>query len=227
MLSVYPRECGGTSLEAPNGCRLFVGSIPASAGEPNHGGRCRQRERVYPRECGGTAIDLSNESGSHHRSIPASAGEPQLPNGKWHWPVLRRSIPASAGEPRRGMKRDGPCGGKVYPRECGGTSRTSGNAASDSGLSPRVRGNHSNAVEVGPKSRSIPASAGEPLPSIPTPRSSRVYPREFWGTSTILQRECKGRPVYPRECGGSTSTAGASNTWQGLSPRVRGNRNRP
>ena len=71
------------------------------------------------------------------------------------------------------------------------------------GLSPRVRGNHAGAP-CNPQHRgSIPACAGEPLRRKPTGTADRVY---------------------PRVCGGTTTTAGADGRAAGLSPRVRGNR---
>ena len=74
LLEVYPRVCGGTSIDTlvgrvdtglsprvrgnPIGGMIVVqrdGSIPACAGEPTHNpfrpGRCA----VYPRVCGGTS----------------------------------------------------------------------------------------------------------------------------------------------------------------------------
>ena len=71
---VYPRVCGGTTLEwlgphvawglsprvrgnqvGSSSRRMFFGSIPACAGEPVAAGAVRRLEGVYPRVCGGTA----------------------------------------------------------------------------------------------------------------------------------------------------------------------------
>ena len=71
-----------------------------------------------------------------------------------------------------------------------------------SGLSPRVRGNHSGgglAVDV---AGSIPACTGEPSVASCRACSSEVYPRVYGGTTARLH------------CGRET---------RGLSPRVRGN----
>ena len=70
------------------------------------------------------------------------------------------------------------------------------------GLSPRVRGNLSPRATRSPRSRSIPARAGEPL-----------------------EKERLGRPlrVYPRACGGTTRDSYYRGLKVGLSPRVRGN----
>ena len=121
----------------------------------------------------------------------------------------------------------------VYPRVCGGTRcypviscygrglspRVRGNRNNGSipacagepvehhpsllGLSPRVRGNQLNDITIRPQRRSIPACAGEPLPS---------------------PERCTRCRVYPRVCGGTTTTGIRPALNVGLSPRVRGNR---
>ena len=77
--AVYPRVCGGTSLNAgtpvhpeglsprvrgnPTGTSLvreWRGSIPACAGEPSSWNGRGLRFRVYPRVCGGTEFDMSD-----------------------------------------------------------------------------------------------------------------------------------------------------------------------
>ena len=74
------------------------------------------------------------------------------------------------------------------------------------GLSPRVRGNRSERGCVCCVRRSIPASAGEP---------------RFSPTSTKTGR------VYPRECGGTALAMLILTSFDGLSPRVRGNPSLP
>ena len=132
---------------------------------------------------------------------------------------LVRSIPASAGEPSIIQREKG--ADKVYPRECGGArvksdfrqkvtglSPECGGAVllheiemHRLGLSPRVRGSPISVSVSVSVSGSIPASAGEPLTAI---------------------AQSKGRGVYPRECGGAFTLAGATGDYEGLSPRVRG-----
>ena len=73
------------------------------------------------------------------------------------------------------------------------------------GLSPRVRGNLTIKGISPIIHRSIPARAGEP-PS--------------------LSEGLEADQVYPRACGGTASPAGPRRFPCGLSPRVRGNRNR-
>ena len=70
------------------------------------------------------------------------------------------------------------------------------------GLSPRVRGNLPPKNPLKRRARSIPACAGEP------------------SLTTLLDVV---RGVYPRVCGGTTTTTQAEIPDGGLSPRVRGN----
>ena len=134
----------------------------------------------------------------------------------------------------------------VYPRVCGGTQLQSLPGCVHGGLSPRVRGNLLIAGPPTASGGSIPACAGEPALDMPIKRWYGVYPRVCGGTPyrPFPNRSpngsipaCAGEPimstsmrpserVYPRVCGG-TSMAGLV-AWQayGLSPRVRGNRNK-
>ena len=92
----------------------------------------------------------------------------------------------------------------VYPRVCGGTESDGDEGELMPGLSPRVRGNLDGALQEISKTGSIPACAGEP----PSARSSAARVR-----------------VYPRVCGGTVVLRSLGGTYEGLSPRVRGNRN--
>ena len=129
---VYPRECGAAALTLytrPD-CRglsprvrgsqrlirrikWWMGSIPASAGQPSTFPQVRMWITVYPRECGA-----------------ATQGHPLLPEPKGLSPRVRgshpvnpgmainiRSIPASAGQPT--CAPDASRAARVYPRECG------------------------------------------------------------------------------------------------------------
>ena len=71
------------------------------------------------------------------------------------------------------------------------------------GLSPRVRGNPLLSINSTIGGGSIPARAGEPSSPRPKPPAPSVY---------------------PRACGGTRLYAKGASPWQGLSPRVRGNR---
>ena len=163
-------------------------------------------------------LTLTRMVNLYSRSIPASAGgtgsstapmarasglSPRVRGNPGHGVAAngdRGSIPASAGEPH--IQDTGRCRGTVYPRECGGTAYSGYRALSRDGLSPRVRGNLGASVTNTGAWRSIPASAGEPLP----------YPKSVGNT-----------PVYPRECGGTRSGPSRRLHRRGLSPRVRGN----
>ena len=117
---------------------------------------------------------------------------------------LIRSIPACAGEPP--PIRAGCCRSWVYPRVCGGTRAGFRRQTSKWGLSPRVRGNRYLVAPIAVGIRSIPACAGEPVPS---------------------RRTAQPLQVYPRVCGGTDRHFGAVPPLDGLSPRVRGNRPSP
>ena len=117
-----------------------------------------------------------------------------------HFGEAHGSIPACAGEPHPNRPSDGL--ERVYPRVCGGTSRTKGHRGASTGLSPRVRGNPDCRRGRRYRKRSIPACAGEP-------RGRRVT---------------EARPrVYPRVCGGTPIADAGGAIGKGLSPRVRGN----
>ena len=113
---------------------------------------------------------------------------------------MKGSIPAGAGEPIIGSWSGNSLW--VYPRGCGGTLACDMNRATPVGLSPRVRGNPTVMSDHRINGGSIPAGAGEPLPTC---------------TRTTTAK------VYPRGCGGTTSSLASRASLSGLSPRVRGN----
>ena len=213
---VYPRACGGTEAtispsslmtglsprvrgnhrQSPSP-QSSAGSIPARAGEPVIGLMTHSLTPVYPRACGGTA--------STGAAGMVGLGLSPRVRGNLVRPAARmgrsRSIPARAGEPRTYW-----CAAPVawvYPRACGGTVTSAPASMPSTGLSPRVRGNHRWNHYALPPPRSIPARAGEPL-------SRRVPPCQGW--------------VYPRACGGTRPYPAHFHPAEGLSPRVRGNR---
>ena len=212
---VYPRVCGGTST-----CRVTVvpakglsprvrgnqgvgrggavrdGSIPACAGEPGASFQAADPPRVYPRVCGGTRIPI-HEGGSLMGLSPRVRGN--RPTAPTAWSD-HGSIPACAGEPRR--TDSAKLCTRVYPRVCGGTSGPTARHVSESGLSPRVRGNRHQLIEPPHPSGSIPACAGEPRTPFSMISSMRVYPRVCGGTPCAFRDDVSG---------------------SGLSPRVRGN----
>ena len=216
--TVYPRACGGTI----DGRRLSTGagglsprvrgnlrqciprprwrwSIPARAGEPGRRLPGADWKRVYPRACGGTG-------GSDPAPKPKNGLSPRVRgnHARCHpFSPSRRSIPARAGEPTvRSCER---ASVRVYPRACGGTMALLFLRLVDCGLSPRVRGNRGVVNAQTKADRSIPARAGEPM---------------TW------RLPCRFGEVYPRACGGTSSSLSGRNSSWGLSPRVRGNQPR-
>ena len=199
---VYPRACGGTALASmpifnTDGLSPRVrgnpgpvqpggdgaGSIPARAGEPAAARDQNHHRRVYPRACGGTS-HRTERAPRRSGLSPRVRGNLLLPEGGG---LVARSIPARAGEPP--SRRTRPRERKVYPRACGGTIPAPEPLVPGMGLSPRVRGNHDGRVAANDLRGSIPARAGEP-PS-----------------QSLMIRWAR---VYPRACGGTTSSANAS-----------------
>ena len=179
------------------GALLNERSIPACAGEPYHSGNESASKGVYPRVCGGT--NMLEGIGNYIKGLsPRVRGNQGRHHGK---PEPLRSIPACAGEPLLFMSLYQP--ETVYPRVCGGTPFCAGVGAGVSGLSPRVRGNPPASASQLARIGSIPACAGEP----PSHR-----------------RPGRDSKVYPRVCGGTPYEITVVAVWEGLSPRVRGNR---
>ena len=181
----------------PSTRRLERGSIPACAGEPRPVLPMASIHRVYPRVCGGTAVGLLLLC-SRRGLSPRVRGN--LRRQRAAAPGIG-SIPACAGEPRLGCCCYAAVA--VYPRVCGGTLVGYLDSVQRQGLSPRVRGNLASAPRVVSGLGSIPACAGEPQPE---------------------HRESPAHGVYPRVCGGTVLWTLRIAEWQGLSPRVRGNR---
>ena len=115
------------------------------------------------------------------------------------------SIPASAGQPCRYQRHRLHVGTGSIPASAGQPIKSHATLfrIPHSGLSPRVRGNHPLARANPPMTGSIPASAGQPHRR----RTRRTR-----------------RRVYPRECGATIRHTVRIPSYEGLSPRVRGNR---
>ena len=73
---------------------------------------------------------------------------------------------------------------QVYPRVYGGTSCAGDSQGSESGLSPRVRGNRNTAKDTAGRVRSIPACTGEPGFAARLGPKVTVYPRVYGGTTS-------------------------------------------
>ena len=218
MRTVYPRVCGGTLTSRMCGnadAGLFPrvrgnrvpkestvekpGSIPACAGEPLTLMKGPPITKVYLRVCGGTMTTRTLLK-AYPGLSPRVRGnhQPRLDHRQ-----IMGSIPACAGEPaspaRTAWKP------RVYPRVCGGTVAISAPNTHSPGLSPRVRGNPIDASITTHAGGSIPACAGEPTSAA----TSKLLPRSI--------PACAGEPltpllpatpsmVYPRVCGGTTSS---------------------
>ena len=234
--TVYPRVCGGTCkhsivnrdqqglsprvrgnrpLSVPG--RGLHGSIPACAGEPHVRGHVTCFHTVYPRVCGGTQLPPRQRLDPLGLS-PRVRGNQSAPDLANRTP---RSIPACAGEPENEAARR--ARNSVYPRVCGGTWPWRAKPANTSGLSPRVRGNHWAIDASMGRTRSIPACAGEPGRRINHRVIPAVYPRVCGEPQACCL--CRGpKRVYPRVCGGTAAAHCVDARQNGLSPRVRGNR---
>ena len=135
-LRVHPRERGGAAWAvtaardgegpsprargSPARASIFfatVGSIPASAGEPQHGARSPRCAGVHPRERGGASA-ASSAASSGGGPSPRARGSPAR-----HRAGVEAigSIPASAGEPWRSGARS--ISRRVHPRERGGAQQ--------------------------------------------------------------------------------------------------------
>ena len=189
-----PRVRGNPALILD--CCAMSRSIPACAGEPHTCIPIYIHYRVYPRVCGGTEANIATADRFQGLS-PRVRGNHTI-MGDLFSP--ERSIPACAGEPFGYAAIV--IAEKVYPRVCGGTHAFQAGIDSFVGLSPRVRGNHTEEPYNWTVTRSIPACAGEPF-----------------GYAAIVIAE----KVYPRVCGGTHAFQAGIDSFVGLSPRVRGN----
>ena len=190
-----PRVRG--NLNHDNLSSIYIGSIPACAGEPRRLAGLRLHVKVYPRVCGGTRMYLFLRYGYAGLSPRVRGNLKRVPRHA----TLFRSIPACAGEPVSSLSSS--LSAAVYPRVCGGTPLPVLRDRDPVGLSPRVRGNPHERIKCQSCCGSIPACAGEPSPIV-----------------LCSLRES----VYPRVCGGTRAIPGACPVHRGLSPRVRGNR---
>ena len=154
---------------------------------------------VYPRVCGATVPSMQGR-GRQDGLSPRVRGNRRAATASGR---QRRSIPACAGQPctRHYTARIT----TVYPRVCGATAVDSDNKQYADGLSPRVRGNHAVPVSCTLCCGSIPACAGQPV-------------GPFVALAVV--------GVYPRVCGATLPEKIHLPVTPGLSPRVRGNRDR-
>ena len=172
------------------------GSIPACAGKPDTRNRCQSPDKVHPRVCGET---LCFRDGPPKRPGPSPRVRGNRREEIRH-AASGGSIPACAGKPPRASTAAATV--RVHPRVCGETVSLIRVSVSESGPSPRVRGNPIPAPPARRRSGSIPACAGKPH------RSGRYRGR---------------RRVHPRVCGETFDPSAIWSSVAGPSPRVRGN----
>ena len=176
----FPRLRGKLDLLEPED--IFLGCIPAPAGETpvDHCGV--PYPAVHPRACGG-----NQEVGAAAPLIPGAS--PRL-RGK-HVESDERAlapgcVPAPAGETpsRSGRPR---CWSE-HPRACGGNSWVPNEVRGQHGASPRLRGKRLPLRHRAGHPRCIPAPAGETTRArIPTTANS-VHPRACGGNSSAGRR---------------------------------------
>ena len=214
--AVYPRVCGETlhaAAQAEMQCGLSprmrgnplplrrpafrYRSIPAYAGKPTPDLGRLEEARVYPRVCGETRAEISACTTQQGLSPRMRGNLGDHAGGTF----AGGSIPAYAGKPPRTGRLTGLR--TVYPRVCGETVLDLQDMRRFAGLSPRMRGNPSRAGCGGCRVGSIPAYAGKPS----CRRRNSTIPR-----------------VYPRVCGETIRLRLRQDGVEGLSPRMRGNR---
>ena len=197
LAGLSPRVRGKRGVFA--GVVVGQGSIPACAGETTCTFRIIQHCAVYPRVCGGNPSARSGRNLAEGLS-PRVRGKRrqlhQLTAAPW-------SIPACAGETLAVVNNTFLI--TVYPRVCGGNKNAHLLAAVLGGLSPRVRGKRKPPGTTYPRRWSIPACAGE---------------------TAVIGYPIMMSAVYPRVCGGNAGRMSARVSMCGLSPRVRGKRER-
>ena len=214
---VYPRMYGETAEElkitgGPTGLSPHVrgnrthdhaaatafGSIPACTGKPVASAAEKLQVAVYPRMYGETIMAATRNSIVEGLS-PHVRGNQDRSRSEGR---EEGSIPACTGKPLTSTRSL--AGTWVYPRMYGETPNAPSTQGPMKGLSPHVRGNPVDTLLSLSDHGSIPACTGKPKTSTSTRTSHQVYPRMYGETS-----------VQPR----------AASCLDGLSPRVRGNRN--
>ena len=215
---VYPRRCGehassevspvgvlglspqvrGTRLpgKIQNTSQRF---IPAGAGNTSYCSASAVTSAVYPRRCGEHEL-------LHRQAQPDGGLSPQV-RGTLGCAVVDapevRFIPAGAGNTWSASGGPNPC--PVYPRRCGEHCHGMPLQTITSGLSPQVRGTPDCHWHYAGDYRFIPAGAGNT-------GGENLLPVLF--------------AVYPRRCGEHLGAHGPGRRQRGLSPQVRGTRQR-
>ena len=185
-----PRGRGNPTAYQRRPCQIR--SIPAWAGEPPGLLIAIPSKKVYPRVGGGT-LRARGYRAVRQGLSPRGRGNPFNSGAA---KTLYRSIPAWAGEPA--WIGAWAASAAVYPRVGGGTLLGRLERQPGGGLSPRGRGNPYHGRPEKVRYRSIPAWAGEPLPSAIAFFLARVYPRVGGGTAASTQVSVPSTGLSPR-----------------------------
>ena len=157
-----------------------LGSIPAPTGKPVSCPYSDRLFQVYPRAYGEANIAMIVV-------VVVTGLSPRLRGSRrdpiWNGGVVR-SIPAPTGKPCDGATAAR--GRRVYPRAYGEATSHPFFFSSVTGLSPRLRGSHVEAVPSGAVLRSIPAPTGKPRYGGRWCDHRRVYPRAYGEASLQL-----------------------------------------
>ena len=221
-------------------CRRSVVSrlIPAGAGQTHRGPPFVLWGGAHPRGCGADRA-TSRAITARVGSSPRVRG--RLPDGVLHLeePGL---IPAGAGQTRGSFT--GNLARRAHPRGCGADQRVDVGECRSEGSSPRVRGRPTSGQTTGPRSRLIPAGAGQTTSSACPNRCARAHPRGCGADDVYATREeldtglipagagqtmaARAAPAptraHPRGCGADRTLALPPPSSWGSSPRVRGRR---
>ena len=240
--SDHPRACGELALRL-GVCQYGLGSSPRMRGTPGKFVRCRGVHRIIPAHAGNSCptIPCTSARTDHPRACGELArcwiessrvfgSSPRMrgtrdPVDACAFPL--RIIPAHAGNSR--IPPDRVTFRADHPRACGELWVSLGQAPTESGSSPRMRGTRLTTKPRRASSRIIPAHAGNSTgtPSRRTriadhPRACgelRVYVREAWGiggssprmrgTLQTLEQPRDRRRIIPAHAGNSGRCARA------------------
>ena len=236
---VYPRVGGETSTRALDQPRAWV--YPRVGGETQSGPRAAlPGNGLSPRGRGNrSTARLPSARADRQGLSPRGRGNRQLGLSGIRMAVAW-VYPRVGGETDNLLsKGDVVFTSGVYPRVGGETPPVAVIVTSPWGLSPRGRGNPSveRSGRIVRAGRSIPAWAGKPRlrrfrhrvhrghPLVTARLLSRVYPRVGGETASTAAgpRPRSTDEVYPRVGGETTTRRFHAQTFQGLSPRGRGN----
>ena len=211
----HPRACGANlvATRAPDRrlgssprmrgkrCKYWVPQaprriIPAHAGQTDRPTDRIARRRDHPRACGANLFQDSHRRRGRGSS-PRMRGKQTVGGSAYD---AKRIIPAHAGQTNLDMLHS-VNSTPDHPRACGANRPLAGQSATKIGSSPRMRGKRPDPRCICPRTRIIPAHAGQ------TPIS---------GLRTTSTSD------HPRACGANTAFAPSPGAYDGSSPRMRG-----